>query len=69
MESLERRGDEVTKNKFVKIWNLLKLYERLLIKNVPFQKSAIQRVGANQSRSERSSFVHMTYQNPDANAL
>ena len=31
---------EAKKSKFVQIWNLLKLSERLLLVNVPCQKSA-----------------------------
>ena len=48
--SLEKRGDGVTKTKFEKIWNLLKLSKRLLLQ-ISLTKN--QRVGANQSRSRR----------------
>ena len=65
MESLEKKGEVVTKTKFAKIWNLLKLSKRLLLK---MSLAKNQRVGANQSRSKRSSFAHMTCQNRGTHA-
>ena len=55
MESLESRDGE--------IWILLKLSERLLLRNIPCQKSACWcKLSYKQSRDARSSFAHKTYQ-------